>query len=148
MESVRGVIETEPAWRKGGDDSLAFRFEKLFRQRVEVREVEVAVQAVHGQKDRLLRLRRQRGNLPDVQQILVGPEVDRSMTHIADEGGSSIKGLDDGTSGRGGSQLAQVDLFHRLSRKHGRGQLLRIRHEISRGIRVICYQDQRSAGLS
>src|SRR3972149_2775504 len=54
MESVRGGIETESARRKGGGDSLPFRFQKLLRQRVEVREVEIAIQTVHGQKNWLL----------------------------------------------------------------------------------------------
>jgi hypothetical protein len=48
VDQMGGTVQAQTTRREGGHDSLSFRLQHLFRQGVQVREVEVTIQAVQG----------------------------------------------------------------------------------------------------
>lgn len=79
VEDLSRPVETEAARRERGDGPLAFGLDQLLRERVEVGEVEVSVQTVQRQDERLLRLRGQRRDPRVVEDVLVRPEMDPAV---------------------------------------------------------------------
>ena len=101
VQALRWCVQAQAARRERGDDPFALGFQQLFRQGAEVREVEVAVQAVHREQDGLARLRRERSQPRRVEDVLVGPEVDPAVADVAHQRRPGVEGVDDGIPGRG-----------------------------------------------
>jgi hypothetical protein len=83
VHPMGGSVEAQTAGREGGDGATGFGFQQRFGERVEIGEMEVAVEAVHGEKQGLLGLVRELGDVGGVEDVLVGPEVDSVVTDVA-----------------------------------------------------------------
>src|SRR3990172_1048809 len=88
-------VQAQPARGERGNRSLALSLQHLLGQRVEVGEVEVAIQAVQGQQKRLLRLGSERGNAGGIEEVFIRPEVDAAVADVAHQRGSRIEGFND-----------------------------------------------------
>src|SRR3990172_339398 len=125
VELVRRRVQAQPARGERGNRSLALSLQHLLSQRVEVGEVEVAVEAVQGQQKRLLRLGSERGNAAGIEEVFIGPEVDAAVTDVAHQRGSRIEGLNDALAHRRSTELGEVKLANVPSGENPGGNLLR-----------------------
>src|SRR5262245_65909561 len=110
MVVVRGVVDREPAGGEGGDGALALGFQELLGQRVEAGEVEVAVQAVHGEEERLLGLGSEGVDVEVVPDVLGSPDRDAAVADVVDDGGSLVEGVLDGGAGSS-AEIAYIELL-------------------------------------
>src|SRR3990172_753588 len=144
VELVRRRVQAQPARRERGNRSLALGLQYLLGQRVEVGEVEVAVQAIQGQQKRLLRLGCERGNAAGIEEVFIRPEVDAAVTDVAHQRGSRIEGFNDALAHRRSTELGEVKLANVPSGQNPGGNLLRVGDKVSRLVRIVGDQRQRS----
>ena len=76
VKTVRRFVQTEPAGRERRNGTLAFHLQKRFGERVEVREVKIPVQAVHGKQERL------RGLWHQIRHIIFVQDLRKVFRHI------------------------------------------------------------------
>src|SRR3990172_5295643 len=109
MEEVRRPVEAQPARRESGDRSLSLRFQQLFREGGEGWKMEVTVQTVERQDQRLLLLASEGAHLRAIEHVPVGPEVDAAMADVAHQAGSAIESVPDRLPRRVASQPVEID---------------------------------------
>jgi hypothetical protein len=83
VESMRGRVPAESTRCESGNRTFVIRFDKRLCKRVEIGKMEVAVQAVHREKQRLLGLALKRGHILDIEDVLLGPELNAAVADIA-----------------------------------------------------------------
>ena len=113
-----GSLTLRPLGEKAATAPLPSAFKNASAREFEGREVEEAVQAVHGQEQRLLGLARQAGHVRVVEDVLRGPHRGPPVSHVAHETSTLVEGGPDGGPGPS-LEVPQVDLLH-LSAGRGR----------------------------
>ena len=108
--------------------------------------MEVAVETVHGDEQGLLGLRRERGRVGDIEDVLARPKVDPAVPDVVDERCPFVEGLEDSIAGRGRAELTEVQLSHVVSSERRGGDLIGIGFEVSGPVGVVRDEDDRGAG--